>query len=95
MEIGQKSIALVNEKKLRNKKWRDIYYIKRVWFFQVDGKVIDIKEGSVIIVGPEGIRGIRNSSDETIIYIVIQAKENSLEEYTTDDGTRVEFHPKW
>jgi len=30
-----------------------------------------------------------------MIYIVVQSKENSLEEYTTDDGTRVEFDPKW
>lgn len=39
--------------------------------------------------------GIYNSSDETMIYIVIQSKENSLEEYTTDDGERVSFKPCW
>jgi len=69
--------------------------LKGFGFFQVDGKVFDIKEGSVIRVAPEGVRGIRNSSDDTMIYMVIQAKENSLEEYTTDDGERVTFDPKW
>ena len=69
--------------------------LKGFGFFQVDGKVIDIKEGSVIRVGPEGIRGIRNCSNEIMTYLVVQAKENSLEEYTTADGTRVDFDPKW
>ena len=37
----------------------------------------------------------KNDSDETMIYIVVQSKENSLQEYTTDDGKRVAFEPKW
>ena len=49
----------------------------------------------VIRVAPDGVRGIRNDSEETMIYIVIQSKENSLEEYTTNDGKRVPFEPKW
>ena len=46
-------------------------------------------------MAPAGIRGIRNDSHETMIYMVVQSKENSLEEYTTDDGERVTFDPKW
>ena len=49
----------------------------------------------MVRVAPNGIRGIRNSSDKTMVYIVIQSKENSLEQYSTDDGTRVKFEPKW
>ncbi|MGE5393605.1 MAG: cupin domain-containing protein [Candidatus Saccharibacteria bacterium] len=64
-------------------------------FFQVDDDCFNIKEGSVIRVAPQGRRGIRNESDETMIYMVIQSKENSLEEYTTGDGERVPFEPKW
>ena len=64
-------------------------------FFQVDGECFEIKEGSVIRVAPAGVRGIRNDSNETMIYMVVQSKENSLEEYTTDDGQRVAFEPKW
>ncbi|MFA7289914.1 MAG: cupin domain-containing protein [Melioribacteraceae bacterium] len=64
-------------------------------FFQVDEDCFDIKEGSVIRVAPKGKRGICNSSDERMIYMVIQSKENSLEEHTTDDGERLPVEPKW
>ncbi|HYX05437.1 MAG TPA: cupin domain-containing protein [Bacteroidales bacterium] len=64
-------------------------------FFQVDEDCFEIKEGSVIRVAPAGKRGISNSSDEIMIYMVIQSKEHSLEEYTTNDGTRVPAEPKW
>lgn len=64
-------------------------------FFQVDEDCFKIKEGSIIRVAPPGKRGIRNSSDETMTYMVIQSKENSLEEHTTDDGERLPVEPKW
>lgn len=64
-------------------------------YFQVDDECFEIKEGSVIRVAPKGVRGIRNDSAETMIYMVVQSKENSLQEYTTDDGERVAFNPKW
>jgi len=64
-------------------------------FFQVDEDCFSIKEGSVIRVAPQGKRGIRNSSAGIMIYMVIQSKENSLEEYTTADGERVPVEPKW
>jgi mannose-6-phosphate isomerase-like protein (cupin superfamily) len=69
--------------------------LKGSGFFQVDDDCFDIKEGSVIRVAPAGKRCIRNSSDKPMIYMVIQAKENSLEEYTTSDGERVQVEPKW
>lgn len=69
--------------------------LKGYGFFQVDGECFEISEGSVIRVAPAGVRGICNSSDETMIYQVIQSKENSLEEHTTADGERVAFEPKW
>lgn len=64
-------------------------------FFQVDEDCFEIKEGSVIRVAPQGKRGICNSSDERMIYMVIQSKQNSLEEHTTDDGERIPVEPKW
>ena len=69
--------------------------LKGYGFFQVDEDCFNIKEGSVIRVAPQGKRGICNASDETMIYMVVQAKENSLEEYTTADGERVPVEPKW
>ena len=69
--------------------------LKGFGFFQVDEECFEIKEGSVIRVAPQGNRGISNASDETMIYMVVQAKENSLEEHTTADGERRPFEPKW
>jgi mannose-6-phosphate isomerase-like protein (cupin superfamily) len=69
--------------------------IKGYGFFQVDEDCFAIKEGSVIRVAPQGNRGIRNSSDEAMVYMVIQSKENSLEEHTTADGERIPNQPKW
>lgn len=64
-------------------------------FFQVDEDCFGIKEGSIVRVAPQGKRGIRNSSDETMVYMVIQSRKNSLEEHTTADGERVPVEPKW
>jgi mannose-6-phosphate isomerase-like protein (cupin superfamily) len=69
--------------------------LKGSGFFQVDDDCFGIKEGSVIRVSPAGKRGLTNTSDEIMIYMVVQSKENSLEEYTTGDGERVPVEPKW
>ena len=69
--------------------------LKGTGYYQVDDDCFAIREGSVIRVAPQGKRGFCNTSDEPMVYICIQSKENSLEEHTTDDGKRVEGHPKW
>jgi mannose-6-phosphate isomerase-like protein (cupin superfamily) len=69
--------------------------LKGFGFFQVDEECFEIKEGSVIRVAPQGKRGICNASTEAMIYMVVQAKENSLEEHTTADGERLPVEPKW
>ncbi|MDR3652270.1 MAG: cupin domain-containing protein [Paludibacter sp.] len=80
----------------RHRKNEETYIVlKGSGFFQVDDDCFEIKEGSVMRVAPKGSRGICNSSDETMIYMVIQSKENSLEEHTTADGERLPFEPKW
>lgn len=63
--------------------------------FQVDDDCFPIEEGSVIRVAPAGVRGMRNSSDEPMIYIVIQSKADSLKQYSSVDGERVEHKAKW
>lgn len=63
--------------------------------FQVDDQCFDIEEGSVVRVAPNGVRGMTNSSDEQMIYIVIQSKEGSLEQYSMEDGVLVEATPLW
>jgi mannose-6-phosphate isomerase-like protein (cupin superfamily) len=69
--------------------------LKGFGFFQVDDDCFNIEEGSVIRVASKGKRGICNTSNEAMIYMVIQSKENSLEEYTTKDGERIPVEPKW
>lgn len=69
--------------------------LKGCGYFQVDEDCFSIKEGSIIRVSPQGKRGLTNTSDEIMTYIVIQSKENSLEEHTTADGERIPVEPKW
>ncbi len=80
---------------IHNKNEETYMILSGVGFFQVDEALFEIQVGSVIRVAPSGVRGICNTSEETMTYIVVQSKENSLEEYTTDDGERVPFKPKW
>ena len=63
--------------------------------FQVDEDCFPISEGRVVRVAPEGKRCLRNSSEEPMIYMVIQSKKDSLEEYSTQDGKRVAHETKW
>ena len=62
--------------------------------FQIDDDCFPVCEGSVVRVAPAPSRGMRNSSDEPMIYMVIQSKENSLGNYSTEDGSRAEWNPK-
>lgn len=97
-EISLNSLAAKTEQPyfhIHYKNEESYIILKGHGYFQVDDECFEIKEGSVIRVAPKGVRGIRNDSDETMIYMVVQSKENSLEEYTTDDGERVAFNPKW
>lgn len=80
----------------RHRKDEEVYIIlKGSGFYQVDDECFPISEGSIIRVAPEGVRSLCNSSDEEMLYICVQAKENSLEEHTTDDGTRIAKTPDW
>lgn len=63
--------------------------------FQVDEDCFPISEGSVVRVAPAGVRGMCNSSDEPMIYMVIQSKKDSLKQYSTVDGERVVHKAKW
>lgn len=54
--------------------------------FMVDDTVIDVQEGTVIRVAPEGMRTWRNHSEEDLFYIVVQAREGSLAASQVEDG---------
>lgn len=69
----------------------EIYiFLKGSGKFQVDESVFKIEEGSIVKVAPHGSRTLSNESGEVMIYIVVQAKANSLAAYNVLDGLRVE-----
>lgn len=80
---------------IHNKDEETYIILKGSGYYQVDEDSFPIQEGSVIRVAPEGVRSLCNTSNEEMVYVCIQAKENSLEEHTTDDGERVAHTPKW
>lgn len=80
---------------IHNKDEETYIILKGSGFYQVDDDCFPVNEGSVIRVAPEGARSLCNTSDEPMVYVCIQSKQNSLEEHTTDDGKRVQLTPKW
>lgn len=53
---------------------------------QVDDEVIEVKEGTIVRIAPNGERTWRNNSNEPLLYIIIQARENSLTQYGLGDA---------
>lgn len=54
--------------------------------FQVNDDVFDISEGSIIRVSTNCDRNIKCTSEKPLTYICIQAKENSLGNFTMTDA---------
>jgi len=48
---------------------------------QIDGEILDVREGSIVRVLPDGQRAWRNNSTEPLLYIVAQMKESSPSQY--------------
>ena len=81
-----KSNDKFNEDKLKEENEEVYIILKGNGKFQVDDKVFLISEGSIVRVNPEGKRSMINLSNNDMIYIVVQAKQNSLKQWTLDDG---------
>lgn len=62
---------------------------------QVDGEVIEVQEGTIVRIAPNGVRTWRNNSKEPLFYIVAQMKENSLIQYGLGDGVVQEKAVSW
>lgn len=69
-------------------------FIQGNGIFYIDGEKLPIKEGSVIKVKPDGVRGIK-AGTENLIYFCIQAKENTLNQSTKEDGIISDKKPIW
>ena len=52
----------------------------------IDGDRIAVSEGSAVRIAPDAVRTIENSGEGEFQFICVQAKENSLEQYTHSDG---------
>ncbi|NJL83031.1 MAG: cupin domain-containing protein [Chloroflexaceae bacterium] len=64
--------------------------------FQVDDTVFALKGGTVVRVDPPGERCLRNTSaEETLHYIVVQARAGTVVGSTIDDGFAVSKRVSW
>ena len=62
---------------------------------QVDGEIFDVEEGTVVRVAPGGFRTWRNTSDNDLYYICVQARDGSLDGDTFNDGIPSDEKPSW
>ena len=54
--------------------------------FTLDGTKVSVASGSVVRIAPAVSRCTRGTGQTPLVYICIQAKEGSLEQYTMTDG---------
>lgn len=70
-------------------------FIKGKGQFQIDGEVVDVREGTAIRVAPDGVRIWRNNSSKDLYFAVIQAKAKSLSGEDISDGIGVGNRIEW
>lgn len=71
----------------QHKENEEVYiFIKGKGQMQVDHEVIDVCEGSIVRIAPNGLRTWRNTGDEPMVSICVQVRENSLRQHTFEDG---------
>jgi mannose-6-phosphate isomerase-like protein (cupin superfamily) len=63
--------------------------------FMVNEALFAIAEGSVVRVSTGGIRAYRNTGAEDLRFIVLQVKQDSLQQGTIDDGIRLPGKVGW
>ena len=54
--------------------------------FTLDGNEVEVEAGSIVRVEPQVSRCTKNTGNEPLVYICIQAKAGSLEQYTAGDA---------
>ena len=58
--------------------------------FQVDGETFDIEAGSAVRVSTGHSRCVKNTGKDTMVYLCVQAKENSLGQWVRSDAVITE-----
>lgn len=61
----------------------------------LDDVPVDVAPGTAVRIAPEGVRTWRSTSDEPLFYVVIQAKEGTLTQWTLTDGVGVHEPIVW
>jgi mannose-6-phosphate isomerase-like protein (cupin superfamily) len=80
----------------QHKQNEELYiFVKGQGQMQIDGDIVEVREGTMVRIAPGGTRTWRSNSTEDLHYIVIQARENSLVQATFDDGIPSEQPPQW
>jgi len=80
----------------QHKNNEEIYVIlKGSGQFQVDDSIIDVSEGSIIRINPNGKRTYRNTSSNPLIVMCIQCREGSLGSFNIEDGFRISGDILW
>ena len=54
--------------------------------FTLDGNEIPVQSGSIVQIAPAVSRCTKCTGETPLVYLCIQAKEGSLEQYTVTDG---------
>lgn len=63
---------------------------------QIDGETFDVGEGAIVRIAPAGMRIWRNTSEtDHLLAMIIQVRENSLNQYSAGDGIRSDQAAVW
>jgi mannose-6-phosphate isomerase-like protein (cupin superfamily) len=80
----------------QHKENEEVYiFIQGKGQMQIDGELVDVQEGSIVRIAPNGLRTWRNNSDQPLIYVVVQMRENSLQQYGLGDGVVPDKKVTW
>lgn len=50
------------------------YFIRGTGIFSLDGREIPVKPGSVVVVPPKSVHGVKNTGDDVLQHIVCSAR---------------------
>ncbi len=70
-------------------------FLKGEGQMQLDDELVNVREGSVVRVLPQCARSIKNGPTSNLVYLCLQAKDNSLEQCTKEDGILEERKILW
>lgn len=70
-------------------------FLKGQGLFQVDEACFEVEEGSIVRIAPQAARCWKNGSDAPMVFMVIQARQDSLEYFGVSDGSLAAGKTQW